>query len=70
MSVSVTVYWNTPGLICVLARVAVAFSVMSSIWPKMPDMVLLMVSIMVRMFCIVAIIAGNWLSSCGMSASS
>ena len=49
---------------------AVAFPVISSIWPKMPDMVLLMVSIMVRMLCIVAIIAGNWLTSCGMSASS
>ena len=40
---------------------AVAFSLVSSIWLKMPDMVLCIVSIMVRMLCMVAIIGGNWL---------
>ncbi len=33
-------------------------------------MVLCMVSIMVRMLCMVAIIGGNWASSCGRSTSS
>ena len=33
---------------------------MSSISAKIPDMVLCMVSIMVRMLCMVAIIGGNW----------
>ena len=35
----------------------------------MPDMVLCMVSIMVRWLSMIAIICGNWASSCGMSAS-
>ena len=35
----------------------------------MPDIVLCMVSSIVRMLCMVAIIGGNWSSSCGMSAS-
>ena len=43
---------------------------MSSISPKIPDMVLCIVSIMVRMASMVAIIGGNCSSSCGSSASS
>ena len=35
----------------------------------MPDMVLCMVSIMVRWLSMIAIICGNWTSSCGSSAS-
>ena len=38
---------------------AVAFWLASSISPKIPDMVLCMVSIIVRMLCIIAIIGGN-----------
>ena len=39
---------------------AVALSLESSIWSNIPDMVLCIVSIMVRMLCMVAIIGGNW----------
>ena len=35
----------------------------------MPDMVLCMVSIIVRILCMDAIICGNWATSCGMIAS-
>ena len=41
---------------------AVALSLVSSIWLKIPDMVLCMVSIMVRVLSMVAIICGNWAS--------
>ena len=48
---------------------AVELLLLSSIWPKTPDMVLCMVSIMVRMLCMISIISGNWVSSCGMITS-
>ena len=48
---------------------AVAFLLESSISPKIPAIVLCMVSIIVRMLCIIAIIGGIWATICGMSTS-
>lgn len=42
---------------------------LESIWPMTPDMVLCMVSIMVRMLDMVSIIGGICMTSCGSSAS-
>ncbi|CNG93966.1 Uncharacterised protein [Mycobacterium tuberculosis] len=49
---------------------AVALLLFWSISPKVPDMVLIMLSIMVRMVFMISIIGGNWTRNWGSRASS
>jgi hypothetical protein len=49
---------------------AFALSLNSSIWPKIPDIVLCMVSIIVRIDSMLSIIGGNSEIICGISESS